>query len=100
MSAGKKADKYSIDYVLLADDYLAYLAANLIQVAGGELESRIRTHLIILSAESSGSLEGGFFDDGWLRRRRPFSARAERIGWPIVALLQLSCNGIGHSDPG
>jgi hypothetical protein len=56
VSAGKKADEYSIDYVLLADDYLAYLAANLIQVAGGELESRIRTHLIILSAESSRSL--------------------------------------------
>ena len=58
MSAGKQANEHSIDYVLLADDYLAYLAANLIQVAGCKLECRIRTHHIILSAESSGSLAG------------------------------------------
>jgi hypothetical protein len=64
MSAGEKADEYSIDYVLLADDYFAYLATNLIQVAGGEFEGRFRTHLIILSGESSRSLEGGFWATG------------------------------------
>lgn len=64
MSASKKADENSIDYVLLADDHFAYLAANLIQVAGGELEGRFGTHLIILSAESSRSLGRRLRDQG------------------------------------
>jgi predicted RNase H-like HicB family nuclease len=64
VSAGKKADEYSVDYVLLADDYFAYLATNQIQVAGGELEGRFRTHLIILSGESSRSLGKADLGDG------------------------------------
>jgi predicted RNase H-like HicB family nuclease len=78
VSAGKKADEHSIDYVLLADDYFAYLAANQIQVAGGELEGRFRTHLIILSAESSRWLGNLGFGD-WHCYNYPAMELAIRI---------------------
>jgi hypothetical protein len=80
MSAGKKTDEYSIDHVLLADDYFAYLTTNLIQVAGGELEGRVRMHLIILSGESGRSLGRRLLGDGRRQPQAESYRHGERIG--------------------
>lgn len=61
MASGEEADENAVDNVLLTDDDLADLAADLIEAAGSELEGSVGRHLYILCGESRRGL------NGWMR---------------------------------
>lgn len=52
MTTGEEADENAIDHLLLADDDLTDFAAHLIEVAGGELEWGVGSHVSILAVEA------------------------------------------------